>query len=46
MNSATNVQKRWTDCNILRDERMRYGDDVEETKHGWKGRIEDQPVAA
>ena len=46
MNSATIVQKLWNYCNVLRDDGMSYGDYVEETKRGWKGRIEDEPLAA
>ena len=30
MNSATIVQKRWNYCNVLRDDRMSYGDYVEQ----------------
>jgi len=30
MNSATLVQKLWNCCNVLRDDRMSYGDYVEQ----------------
>jgi hypothetical protein len=30
MNSATLVQKLWNCCNVLRDDRMRYGTYVEQ----------------
>jgi type I restriction enzyme M protein len=29
MNSATIVRKLWNYCNVLRDDGMSYGDDVE-----------------
>ena len=30
MNSATLEQKLWNNCNVLRDDRMSYGDYVEQ----------------